>query len=140
MWKILWQKMIDEAAALNAQSGFPLLNEAKAFSSVMQNVTVSKDDAISALNTAIAEISSFTEKIKAIPGSSRDLEIQSQIALNSKYITRYLNEINLYKGSTDEKFRENFPSSNFRGIAYALNGLKRACDFFVARGPRFNPI
>lgn len=105
----------------------------------MQGMTVSKTDAKSALNIAIEEIKGFTARIKAIPGSNRDPEIRAQITINSKYITRYLNEINTYERITDEQFQKSFPSLTFTDVAYTLKNLKGACDYLVARGARFNP-
>ena len=140
MWQGIWQRIIKKKEYLDAQNGFSVLNDAEAFRCVMQGMTVSKAEAKSALNIAIEEIEGFSERIKAIRGSNRDPEIRAQIALNSKYITRYLNEINTYERITDEQFQKSFPSLTFRDVAYTLKNLKDACDHFVARGPRFNPL
>ncbi len=139
MWQDIWRRVNEKKEYLDSQKGFSVLNEAEAFRSVMEGITVSRAEAKSALNIAIEEIKGLTERIKAIRGSNRDQEIQAQITLNSKYITRYLNEIGTYERMTDEQFSKGFPSLTFRDVAYTLKKLRGACDYFVARGPRFNP-
>lgn len=100
---------------------------------------MTKDEAIALLNDAIDTIKSYTASIQSIRGYNRDPECASQISINSKYITRCLNEIKLYTRFDDEEFRRTFPSMSLITIFEAIPSLERACKHFIDRGMRYNP-
>lgn len=129
----IWQRIRAQAAAYESAG----LSATESMKRALQNMT--KSEAIAALNEAVETVKGYSASIRAIAGSNRDPECRNQIAINSKYITRYLNEINLYSRSTDEKFATIFPSLTFLDIPNTLQSLERCAAFFVSRGPRYNP-
>ena len=129
----VWQKMYEQTEALK-QAGVPSYEcERRA----VPHMT--RAEAIAALHEAMEAIRGFTASIKAIPGSNRDPDIQSQIRINSKYVTRYMNEINLYNRLTEDRFGATFPTTTFAGMGTALHNLEAAAHHFVQRGMRYNP-
>ena len=100
---------------------------------------MTKAEALSLMDDAIETINGFRASIRAIPGSGRDPECRAQIDIYSKHITRCLNEINLYKSATDEKFEDMFPTTALVTLFEAMPRLEQACLFFAQRGARYNP-
>ena len=129
----IWVKIYEQYKALK-QAGVPSYEcERRA----VPHMT--RAEAIAALHEAIEAIRGFTASIKAIPGSNRDPDIQSQIRVNSKYVTRYMNEIDLYNRLTEDRFGATFPTTTFAGMGTALHNLEAAAHHFVQRGMRYNP-
>lgn len=131
--KPIWQKVKAQAEAYR-NAGMPTYECTK-----KAIPTMTKSEAIALLNDAIDTVKSCTASIKAIRGSQRDPDCIGQIKKNTHYITCCMNEISLYEKSTDEKFQSSFPTTTLVSIFEAVPSLVQFCDYFVARGPRFNP-
>ena len=140
IWEELIEKVRKEKVVQygNSEAVLSALEQGNMAKKVLPNMT--KSEAIAALQEAIDTIKGYVSKIKAIRGSNRDPDIQGQISIYGKYITRYLNEVNLYQRITEEEFKKQFPSLTFRDIVYDLPRFKTHCEYFVNRGPRYNPI